>query len=106
MRAPGRLNHCLVFRCVFVGFKENLIQLIANRLRAFIGCKLCGPIADLRGYMLFLFNSGQCLLYHFCAGLFESTFARTPEVVRSVKQTHQTTCLLNGACMAAKILAC
>jgi hypothetical protein len=88
------LDHGLVFGRVLVGLEQNLVELLADRLRALAAAQLLGPGVDLCLNLLFLLDGGQGLLQDFGRGLLEAALARTTEIVRCVVQAEQRTGLL------------
>ena len=83
------VHHGLVFRGVFVGLEQNLVELLAHRLRANALAQLLRPLGDQGDCGLFLLDGHQRLGNHLGRGLTEKAFACAAKVVRRLKQADQ-----------------
>jgi hypothetical protein len=89
---------------VFVWAKQDLVELLADRLRASARHQVSRPSFDLRLDLFFLFDRGQGLLHDFGRGLAVSAFARAAEIMRRLVQAHQGSDLLHRGGRAAEIV--
>ncbi|MNV21950.1 hypothetical protein D3C71_1129030 [compost metagenome] len=94
VRGAAGVHHGLVLGRVLVGLEQDLVELVADGLRAFAPSQRGGPFVDLREDGLFLLDGGQRLLQDLGRCLLEPALARTAEVVRGVVQAEQRTGLL------------
>jgi hypothetical protein len=107
-RQPGGargLDHGLVLGGVLVRAKQDLEQLLADRLRAAAGGQLGRPVGDQLLDDLFLLDRGQRLLQDLGRGLLETALAGTAEVVRRLEQAKQGAGLLRQRGVGAEIVA-
>jgi hypothetical protein len=102
-RGAAGLDHGLVFGRVLVGLEQDLVELLADGLRA--AAQFGGPGVDLRLQQLFLLDGGQRLLQDFGRGLLEAALAGAAEVVRRLVQAEQRTGLLGQRGAGGEIVA-
>ena len=76
-------------RAVLVGLEENLVELLADRLRAAPGDQLAGPGVDLLQGLALALDAEQCGLDDLLGGLLEVALAEPPEVMRRIEQAEQ-----------------
>ena len=99
------LHHGLVLGRVFVGLKKNFVELLAHRLGALAGAQVLGPLGDLGGLLLFLFDGSQRLGHDFGGGFAKLALARAAKVVRRFEQAHQHGRLFLQTGFVAEIVA-
>ena len=99
------LHHGLVLGRVFIRLKKNFVQLLAHRLGALSVAQVLGPLGDLGGLLLFLFDGSQRLGHDLGGGFTKLALARAAKVVRRLKQAHQHGRLLLQAGFIAEIVA-
>jgi hypothetical protein len=99
----GCLDHGLVLGAVLVGLEQDLVELIANRLRAAVGRQLLGPLLDLCGHLLFALDGHQGLLEDVLRCLAETALATAVEVMGCFEQAHQHGGLLHSRGRGAEV---
>ena len=83
------MHHGLVLGRVLVGFEQDLVELLADRLRASARGQFSRPGVDLGLYLLFLLDRGQGLLQDLGRGFFVAALARPAEVMWRFAQSKQ-----------------
>jgi len=92
-RARG-FDHRLVFGGVLVGLEQDLVELLADGLRALALGQCLRPFGDLQLQQALLLDRGQRLLHDFGRRLLEAPLAGAAEVVRCLVQAQQGARLL------------
>ena len=83
LRTSRRLHDGFVLGCIFIGLKQDLVELCFDRLWTHFGDKLIRPNIDLRQHLFLFFNRGQGQGQRCCVGLFKASFSTaTPKVMR------------------------
>ena len=99
------LHYGLVFGAVFVGFKEDFVELCAHRFGANPRNQFDCPRVDLRLDLLLFFDGQEGLGQDVGGGFFEAPFAQSTKVVGSRLQTQQSSRLLHSAWRIVKVPA-
>jgi len=82
--AARGVHHGLVLGRVFIGPKQNLVELLGHRRRAQARSQIGCPGLGLGLNLLFLLDRRQRLLHHLGRGFFVAAFAGAPKVVRGL----------------------
>ena len=105
LAAFAGLDHSLVLGGVFVGSKQDFVELLANRLGASARHQIGRPGFDLGLNLLFLFDGLQGLLHDFGRGFAKAPFDTAPaKVMRCFVQAQQGSHLLGGGGVVAEIV--
>ena len=106
VRGAAGLDHGLVFGRVLVGAEQDLVELLADGLRAFAASQRFCPVADLLHDQFLFLDGGQRLLQDLGRGLLEAALAGAAKVVRCLVQGEQRAGLLDQRGVVRKIVAC